>query len=154
MYIYQSCRNGSITTAAALSFHLPPHICNLSNVARRQHESMNEIHLCICVSSEHAEVQPGYWLFKARGQSLTFHVRICWHGGGGALQLRCGSGCPQAVLSFSYLRGETSHGGMTRVLFLTVRFSIFWLCENLPFILTAGPTQKHLNPEWLADTAL
>lgn len=38
---------------------------------------------CICVSSEHAEVQPGYWLFKARGRSLTFHVRICWHGGVG-----------------------------------------------------------------------
>lgn len=49
---------------------------------------------------------------------------------------------------------EHRTGAATRVLFLTAGFSISRPRENPPFILTAGPTQRHLNPDRLADTVL
>lgn len=71
-----------VERAAGPSCHRPPHVCILCNMARPQPGNMNEIHFCVCVSSEHAEVQTAYWLFKASGR---------WSRGGGAVLL-CSSG--------------------------------------------------------------
>lgn len=131
-----------VERAAGPSCHRPPHVCILCNMARPQPGNMNEIHFCVCVSSEHAEVQTAYWLFKASGRWSRVGGRCCsaaqvwlWMSAGGALIL----------LPW----GETSLSGPDPL--LTVRFFNFWLCTNRPF-LTALPTQKHFNPDRLADT--
>lgn len=83
-----------VERAAGPSCHRPPHVCILRNMARPQPGNMNEIHFCVCVSSEHAEVQTAYWLFKASGRWSRVGGRCCsaaqvwlWMSAGGALIL-------------------------------------------------------------------
>lgn len=88
--------------AAPVSGHLPPR-------AHRLHGNTSEILFCVCVSSERAKVQTGYWLIKGSRRYLTFHTGMYDTGGCSAAQVWLWMSAGGALILLP--SGEVSLGG-------------------------------------------